>query len=106
MFLQMDFNTENTVLSGAEHEIKNACLRLLSVNYEINSGVHINLGVFSHQGARRPILSLQYNISRDSDNFRNFVSSEFLNGKSFLESFYGYLLTLPEFENAKSVNDV
>ncbi len=105
MFLQMDFDTENTALSGIELEIKNACLRLISVYYEISSGFHINLGVFSSRKAMRPIVNIQYNVGQDSEYYKKHFIDEVVSGKSFIETVYGYLLSIPEFQKAKIVKD-
>jgi hypothetical protein len=104
MSLLMDVNTEKVNLNGMKYVIKNASIRVISVYYDLKTGINLNVGIFSCKSANRPILNLYYNIGLSDDHYVDYFSEESLRKTTFLDACYKFLKSLPEFSKAKVVN--
>ena len=102
----MDFNTETTTLAGTEHMIKNACLRILQIYYDIQNGININVGVFSAAKAKRPVLSINYNLNPNEEVYKKYLTGEGVKGKAFIQAMYEYLHAMPDLKNSTLEHDV
>src|SRR5690349_6562734 len=105
MSLIMDVNTEKINLSGMKHLIKNASIRIISIFYDLEKGINLNVGVFSCKTAERPILNLYYNVDFSDENHVDYFSDKTLTKTTFLNACYIFLKSLPEFNKAKIVKD-
>lgn len=105
MSLRMDVNTEKMKLNGMKHVIKNANIRILSVYYDLKTGINLNVGIFSCKSAVRPILNLYYNVEFSDEYYVDYFSEDSLKKTTFLDACYNFLKALPEFSKAKIFKD-
>lgn len=102
MSFEMDFSTElHPELAGSEQVIKQASIKICSINYDIKNGIAIQAGVFSNKHAKRPIHTVSYYVSLTDEKYGKYFSSEAIKVKTILDAACAYLKSLPAFASVK-----